>query len=710
MADNTVILFKNRMDGESITVPLTYIDIGELTEDVDYKIWTAERGEGDNKCKVLGLSINSAVACAQAIGTSLRPDSPGQLLPQLSWVIEEKYDTVYSGNIYYAHPSAEFEGVYSNLQPEDWINRWRTKYYREQTFPNLTQSPASSGGLPYRATIYVPITNSDDQAGTDIPQIPAWVPRGDYDQTGRYSLDNAAEETLQCQFFLSNGNTFGAYRVVLPENLTGDYTKYRICSGVFGDHMSAYNMSGRKNKFAARIYGLSGERVDPWRYDMGSNYFYPGMATGKQSGITRPVLHNILEASASQTYLGMGYMVYDEEEYIGTLCVQFNEEDGTMAYITFNAWQDQPFWTKVLQPNSRPINWNVPQNTSRGGDGDYNYSSDNTGKNNGEDSPTNIALNAFGSMSAAGLTWALFTKTEFEKVLTKLRNRNKVGKLLEEGTVINPFEVIKAVHMIPTALRWEDYTTPRTHLNVAGWLDMDVNYNEILQRRWFYHFKTIQVKASDRSDSFLEWPPYTSAKIFLPFIGARELDVASFMDGQVEVEYCIDAFTGDCLARVYCTNNKGNIIEHDYSGNCAWRIPYQTGDSQQTMVASAISCGKDVVQGIASKNPQQVFNGAKAFATDLATTAIQGHTEWSTATGNSSVMGNLDIILEIYTPKFSMPQYYNRLRGYRSELGGFASGYFDPRGGFRTAQGFNVFKDVELSSISASEGEREEIK
>lgn len=706
-----VTLFKNSINGEEVQTPVVYISLSQLQEGTDYKVWTDTRSQDETECNVIGLQIYNGVACAQAIQQALvAPDAPNQLIPQVKWKVEERFDATYEGNIYFGYLDAGFEGEYSNLQPSDWPSKWRTKYYKEVTYPNLTRYPATIGGAPYRSRFYIPFTNSSTSL-SGVPDIPTWTGRGSYDQTGLYSYDNSKQNTLQVQYFLSNGNTFGVFRTALPSGLTspdGVYDQYKIITGAFGDHLAAYNMTGEQNKFAARIYGLAGERVDPWRYGLGFDQYYPGVSN---LGYPSFPWHSVLEESVSQTYLGMGYIEYNDKKYMGPLIVQFSEEDGTMVYATFNGWEESPFWDKVLQPELPPINWNVPENTSRGGDGAFDYISNATEKTNGENTTTNISLNSFTSMGDAGFTWALFNKANFEKVCKKLRTRTEIGKLLEDGNVINPFEVIKSVHMIPTSTKAvSDYSVERTHLNVAGWLDMDVNYRELTNRRWFYNFGTKRIEGP--SKSFLDYPPYTSAKLYLPFIGERAIDVSTFMDGSIEIDYCIDVYTGDCLARVYCTNAKGDITENDFSGNCAWRLPFQTGDTSQAMLSSAVSNGKDIVQGLATKNAQQTITGALSAARDIATTAISGHTTWNNVTGNSSVMGGLGILLEIYYPKLSMPMYYNRLHGYRSDLGGFGGEVFNANGtGFVRLSGMTVFRDTELWDIpDATKGEMDELR
>ena len=82
------------------------------------------------------------------------------------------------------------------------------------------------------------------------------------------------------------------------------------------------------------------------------------------------------------------------------------------------------------------------------------------------------------------------------------------------------------------------------------------------------------------SDSFLDFAPYVSATLTLPFVGTVSLDVNKVMYGEVRVRYIIDILSGNCLAEVYVTDLDGNpLFFNRYPGNCAYTIPIFANES-----------------------------------------------------------------------------------------------------------------------------------
>ena len=108
-------------------------------------------------------------------------------------------------------------------------------------------------------------------------------------------------------------------------------------------------------------------------------------------------------------------------------------------------------------------------------------------------------------------------------------------------------------------------------------------------------FGTVQIP--ENWGSFLDYSQ-TEIELYLPFIGAVNIDVGECMGGTINVQYTIDFLTGMCVANVLCT--KPDLIlpsgkpltyvhaQHAFQGNCAIQVPL-SAVNYGTMIGSLIN-------------------------------------------------------------------------------------------------------------------------
>lgn len=81
--------------------------------------------------------------------------------------------------------------------------------------------------------------------------------------------------------------------------------------------------------------------------------------------------------------------------------------------------------------------------------------------------------------------------------------------------------------------------------------------------------------------TFLDFEPYTTVQLIVPYCGTIEIPCAVFMNHTVTVRYVVDFLTGDCTALIMCDE----LAYSTLTGNCAERIPvsgYQIGSYAET--------------------------------------------------------------------------------------------------------------------------------
>lgn len=229
---------------------------------------------------------------------------------------------------------------------------------------------------------------------------------------------------------------------------------------------------------------------------------------------------------------------------------------------------------------------------------------------------------------------------------------------------------------------------------------------------------TISVK--EAWGGFLDYPPYTSASLYLPFCGTIELPVDEIMNADVSVTYNIDITTGSCVASVY--SERVGADEYSPSikatiartqGNIGMQIPWSAADASRqwaaigqiaaVAVATSVSFGTAAVAGAAAAEAatttaaagvatgEAAAAGAAATATNIASKATGafirnagiagatianniGHIPYTTVTRGGTAQ-NVFGVLQSFTPYLlitrpiqSYPQNYQHYHGLPSNI------------------------------------------
>lgn len=221
--------------------------------------------------------------------------------------------------------------------------------------------------------------------------------------------------------------------------------------------------------------------------------------------------------------------------------------------------------------------------------------------------------------------------------------------------------------------------------------------------------------------SYLDYSPYTSVSIYLPFIGHRDLPVDKVMGKTINVKYTFDNYTGNCMARVLA----GNDTIDCYNGQCALTYPMTGADFSQKLAGTIMTIGGVAALGAGLLSMGGAFAGAASLGLGAPTAAALTPGLKAAALGASSmVMGQ-----GINASKSSV--YHN------SNLGGSVSWYAyrtpyltitSPRlahplrrnvimGGrvrrtvkVKDLSGFTQFDEIHIDTVVCSDAERTMLK
>ena len=141
----------------------------------------------------------------------------------------------------------------------------------------------------------------------------------------------------------------------------------------------------------------------------------------------------------------------------------------------------------------------------------------------------------------------------------------------------NPMDVIISLHALP--LHIPEYGRDEIHV---GPIPTGVNASKIANQWIQLDCGTVAVE--EYWGGFMDYSPYTTIELYLPYCGTIPIDVDLVMGHSMGIKYNIDCASGDCVA--YITSD--GFVFAQASGNCKYSIPVSSSDFGN-IVAGALS-------------------------------------------------------------------------------------------------------------------------
>ena len=317
---------------------------------------------------------------------------------------------------------------------------------------------------------------------------------------------------------------------------------------------------------------------------------------------------------------------------------------------------------KGFRPTSAYTRDDVPGTGGRGSSNkvDPDYASDSISQPGAPDETKASAIGS-GFINAYDITSA---------------NLTNVGKCLYSSTFltafnnlfVNPIDAVISLNVFPytPSIGTSQPIRLLNHLCITSDLGINASGFPLTSQFRTIDFGTVHVP--ENWGNFLDYSD-TQIELYLPFIGAVQLDTSECMNGDVNVQYTIDFFTGMCVANVHCAKYNmlpnGFILstceaQHSYQGNCAIQIPLTAVD-YGSMVGSLINASTQSLTNPAS--------GAVSMVSDI----VGGRMKPSVTTKGSVVAnaGFCSVLfpyIRITRPITAEPDSYQDVVGYPSYI------------------------------------------
>lgn len=116
--------------------------------------------------------------------------------------------------------------------------------------------------------------------------------------------------------------------------------------------------------------------------------------------------------------------------------------------------------------------------------------------------------------------------------------------------------------------------------------------------------------------NFLDYPPYTSVSIYIPFIGIVPIDGNMVVGRTIRIYGAVDVIAGTIHYNVFVqTPSKKWSLIGSYEGKCGVDIPLALDNSMQNST-NILKMAADVTMGICTKNPSSLLNVGNGIFTE----------------------------------------------------------------------------------------------
>lgn len=319
--------------------------------------------------------------------------------------------------------------------------------------------------------------------------------------------------------------------------------------------------------------------------------------------------------------------------------------------------------------------------------------------------------NVFNSVSIPAIPSALSTANFAAGLKIRILDEANVGNLFKKlwptefwdrwkYHTYNPLSAIISLHLLPTQITG----TSSTKMTVSG-AEITGVTNMLAPSR-LVDRDCGSVDVPEYYGSRLDYAPYTTLSLYLPFCGTYPIDTSQCMGGSLHVSYRFDLATGDCLAFVEATNRDGlTTVIMTAKGNAAYRVPVCGNDGggmgMLSALATMIGGGVQLATGNIAGGAMQMLSGGIQGLSNKHTTMHQS------VQGSASAYGILQPYLTISRAVQHRPDNYAYVQGDPAELGGTVGTVND----IYDVSGYARYTAVDLSGIvGATDAELEQIR
>lgn len=116
--------------------------------------------------------------------------------------------------------------------------------------------------------------------------------------------------------------------------------------------------------------------------------------------------------------------------------------------------------------------------------------------------------------------------------------------------------------------------SPASSVFFGGYQLSGVSCYELMNYNGYVDIGTMEIKESFPHGSYRNYEPYTALKIWLPFIGLKELHLNKYIGKTLAIRYYFDCFNGGCMAVLF----SDGLVADIFDGMAGVQIPISLTD------------------------------------------------------------------------------------------------------------------------------------
>jgi len=198
--------------------------------------------------------------------------------------------------------------------------------------------------------------------------------------------------------------------------------------------------------------------------------------------------------------------------------------------------------------------------------------------------------------------------------------------------------------------------------------------------------------------SALDYDPYTTVQIYLPYIGIKDLSTAEVMGKTLSIKYIIDITTGTCVAQIWVAS----ILLYTYEGKIGVDIPLSSSNASQfatNLALNSLSSIGGIATGIATGNPLVVAGSVISTAKSVASNQIHVNRGGINSPTSGLYMPQTAYAI-IERPIQSLASTFGSVHGFPCNVSKL----------LETVTGYTEVENLTLLNIPATEEEKTQIK
>lgn len=203
--------------------------------------------------------------------------------------------------------------------------------------------------------------------------------------------------------------------------------------------------------------------------------------------------------------------------------------------------------------------------------------------------------------------------------------------------------------------------------------------------------------------NFMDYEPYTTISMFLPFIGWQTIPTDRVMGGNLYLDYRCDIVTGNVVAYIRCVDENGHqSYTTTASGNAAMSFPVTGNDNGIGQVLGSVTAAAGVAIGAAAGMGAGAMIAGAAGAGLGAATARHTTQQSGQVSGNIGFINQLQPFIFVSMPVSAYSELWQRLHGLQSML--------PVTVGTLAGTGHTTFSEIHADTIPCTSAEQTEIE